>query len=172
MTTRTIKAIVIHCAATPNGDKRFNLEVLDKMHQQRGFKRAPANIAKYFPNTHNSLPSIGYHFVIELDGAVRPGRDVEEVGAHVSGSNANSIGICLIGTDKFTAAQWSALQGFVTNLQQKYPLAKVCGHRDFSPDLDGDGVIEPQEWIKLCPGFDVATWLKAGKVPSKGQVLA
>ncbi|MDY5354364.1 MAG: N-acetylmuramoyl-L-alanine amidase, partial [Bacteroides pyogenes] len=29
--------------------------------------------------------------------------------------------------------------------------------RDLSPDLDGNGEIEPEEWIKACPCFDAAT---------------
>ncbi len=28
-------------------------------------------------------------------------------------------------------------------------------HRDLSPDLDGNGRIEPDEWMKQCPCFDV-----------------
>ena len=32
----------------------------------------------------------------------------------------------------------------------------MCGHRDLSPDLNGNGEIEPEEWIKQCPCFDVA----------------
>ena len=168
---RVINAIVVHCAATPNGDKRFTLETLDSMHKQRGFQRQPENIAKYVSRTGNTLGSIGYHFVIQIDGTVRVGRDVEEIGAHVSGSNAKSIGICMIGTDKFTQAQWAALAGLVRGLQGQYPGASVKGHRDYSPDLDGDGVIEPQEWIKLCPGFDVASWLKRGMQPETAKVL-
>ena len=35
-----------------------------------------------------------------------------------------------------------------------YPDSKICGHRDLSPDLDGDGEIEPNEWIKMCPCFN------------------
>jgi len=30
----------------------------------------------------------------------------------------------------------------------------VKGHRDFSPDKDGDGKITQREWIKECPCFD------------------
>ena len=30
----------------------------------------------------------------------------------------------------------------------------VLGHRDTSPDLDGDGIVEPEEWTKMCPCFD------------------
>ena len=32
---------------------------------------------------------------------------------------------------------------------------KVLGHRDTSPDLDGSGEVEPKEYIKACPCFDV-----------------
>jgi N-acetylmuramoyl-L-alanine amidase len=36
-----------------------------------------------------------------------------------------------------------------------YPdIKEVLGHRDTSPDLDGDGIVEPNEWIKMCPCFD------------------
>ena len=43
----------------------------------------------------------------------------------------------------------------------KYPNAEVLGHRDLSPDLDKDGIVEPYEWVKSCPCFDVAKWLKS-----------
>ena len=33
--------------------------------------------------------------------------------------------------------------------------AKVVGHRDLSPDRNGNGEIEPEEWIKACPCFEV-----------------
>jgi hypothetical protein len=29
------------------------------------------------------------------------------------------------------------------------------GHRDLSPDLNGDGIIQPGEWTKMCPCYDV-----------------
>ena len=34
------------------------------------------------------------------------------------------------------------------------PQATILGHRDLSPDRNGDGRITPDEWIKLCPCFD------------------
>jgi hypothetical protein len=40
---------------------------------------------------------IGYHWVIDRDGAVAPGRKETEVGAHVEGHNRGTIGICLLG---------------------------------------------------------------------------
>lgn len=144
---RDIKYIVIHCAATPNGDGRFTLEDLDRMHRDRGWRK------------------IGYHYVIEVSGACRTGRLEHEIGAHVAGSNASSIGVCMIGTDKFTLEQWESLQSLITSLQLHYPEAEIVGHRDFSPDKDGDGIIEEWEWLKTCPGFDVRTWMLAGKNP-------
>jgi len=40
-------------------------------------------------------------------------------------------------------------------LLRDYPGCRVCGHRDLSPDLNGNGEIEPEEWIKACPCFEV-----------------
>jgi N-acetyl-anhydromuramyl-L-alanine amidase AmpD len=142
---RDISHIVIHCSATPDGHDT-TLEDIDRMHRERGFAR------------------VGYHYVIELDGAVMPGRPLEAVGAHVQGSNLKSIGICMIGTARFADLQWDSLRALLLDLVAQFPEAEVCGHRDFSPDLDGDGVVEEHEWFKLCPGFDVAAWRLAGMV--------
>ena len=30
----------------------------------------------------------------------------------------------------------------------------IFGHRDLSPDTDGNGHITPNEWLKQCPCFD------------------
>ena len=39
----------------------------------------------------------------------------------------------------------------------------MLGHRDTSPDLNGDGVIEPYEYVKVCPCFDVKEFLRSGR---------
>ena len=39
----------------------------------------------------------------------------------------------------------------------------MLGHRDTSPDLNGDGVIEPYEYVKACPCFDVREFLRYGR---------
>ncbi|WP_054285107.1 N-acetylmuramoyl-L-alanine amidase [Gulbenkiania mobilis] len=166
---RTITDIVIHCAATPNG-KLVTREQIDAMHRQRGFQRQLAAITRYQPVLQHTLPSIGYHWVIELGGQLKPGRHPEEIGAHVQGSNAKSLGICLIGTDSFSLEQWATLKVLVSNLRQNNPAARIRGHRDFSPDLDGDGVIERHEWLKICPGFDVKSWLDGGMKPLAGHL--
>lgn len=148
---RRIRFLVVHCSASPDG-KAKSLERLVEEHKARGFR------------------TIGYHYIIEPSGLRIAGRPEAEVGAHVEGHNADSIGICLIGTKKFTREAWLKLRDTVRELQAKYPQAAVCGHRDFSPDLDRDGKVEPNEWIKLCPSFDVATWVRGGMEPLAGQI--
>jgi N-acetylmuramoyl-L-alanine amidase len=174
---RAINSIVIHCAATPNG-KPFTIADIDSMHKARGFKR-DRQAAR---NLNPELKHVGYHFVIETDGSIKSGRGIEEIGAHVQGSNAKSIGICMIGTDKFTQAQWMALRECLINLSSKILGRTIMtadsmiqsfanagifikGHRDYSPDLNGNGIIERNEWTKICPGFDVAKWVKGGLMP-------
>lgn len=147
-----ITEIIIHCAATPNG-KPFTTADIDRWHAERGFKRNPAEIGRHEP----SLKAIGYHYVIYINGAVASGRHELETGAHTKGHNSPSIGVCMIGTDKFTRAQWTSLQLCITSLKTRYPRASIHGHREFSN--------------KICPGFDVQKWLENNKAPLNDQVL-
>lgn len=50
--------------------------------------------------------------------------------------------------DSRTAAQKSAMAKYVRDFHAKHPNVKIIGHRDLSPDLNGNGVIEPYEWMK------------------------
>ena len=94
-------------------------------------------------------------------------RPVEKVGAHCRGHNEGSIGICYEGgldangkpADTRTEGQKKSMKWLVESLKREFPITMTGGHRDFSPDTDGDGVIEPEEWIKECPCFDVKTGL-------------
>lgn len=163
---RPITHIVIHCSASPNG-RPVTVEDIDRWHALRGFHRA----LEWVKRINGDLRHIGYHGVIYVDGTFVTGRHVEEIGAHVAGSNARSIGICLVGTDRFTVEQWDKLTVVISALREQYPGAHVCGHRDFSPDKDGDGIVEPWEWLKTCPGFDVADWLANHLLPDAAHVL-
>lgn len=168
---REINLIVIHCSASPNGDglNRGGLtpdQVIDRWHKQRGFHRSV--VAKLAQNP--TLDAIGYHFVIGTDGTVFTGRGLDEIGAHAQGHNAKSVGVCMVGTDSFTPQQWTALAETVRMLRDLYPSARLCGHRDLSPDLDGDGKVESSEWTKTCPGFDVAAWVAGGLAPLAGHL--
>ena len=171
MADNTIKRIIIHCAATPNGKRLGNArqtaaQRIDDMHARRGFARRPWHINAFNPH----LRAIGYHYIIDTDGTLESGRAEGETGAHVKGYNTGSIGICMVGTDQFTASQWEALAALVRDLKARYPQAHICGHRDLSPDIDGDGTVEPHEWLKICPGFTVADWLAGGMAPLPGHI--
>lgn len=168
-----ITKIVVHCSATRNGkslrtNNQTAAERINDWHKQRGFKRDAALAQKFNPQ----LPNIGYHYIIDTDGAVDTGRAIGEVGAHVKGHNTHSIGICLVGGitangknhGEYTEQQWVSLYGLLQVLQKDHPNARIYGHRDLSPDLNGDGTITPNEWIKDCPCFDVWTWLDSGEV--------
>jgi N-acetylmuramoyl-L-alanine amidase len=169
-----ITRIVIHCAATANGQQLANEKrnqsaatIIDGWHKARGFKRSSPYVNIY----NNSLRHIGYHFVIDTDGAIEKCRAIGETGAHVKGFNVGSIGICLVGTDAFTLEQWLTLGELIEELHQKYPNATICGHRDLSPDLNGDGKITPNEYTKICPGFTVADWLNHDLAPLPGHIF-
>jgi len=162
-----ITELIIHCAATPNG-RPFTAEDIDRWHAERGFRRDPRALDGRGPwagwGLHASrLLHIGYHYVIRVNGVVEVGRRRTETGAHCRGRNATSIGVCLIGTDRFTPAQWQALARLVQAEQQRQadlhlPPLTVCGHRVFNRH-------------KTCPGFDVAAWLDGGRVPLADHLL-
>ena len=149
---RGITKIVWHCSGTKDG-RPVTLEALIAAHKARGFR------------------TIGYHWVIEPDGKIIKGRPESEVGAHVEGHNHDSIGICLIGSERFTQAAWNSARLLGLQVEDRYPAAHHYGHRDFSPDLNGDGKIQKCEWIKTCPGFDVHDWRDAGFIPKEEDIL-
>jgi N-acetylmuramoyl-L-alanine amidase len=164
---RAINTIVIHCSATPNG-VFVTPEMIDGWHKQRGFARLQAEVKRFNPD----LPHIGYHYVINARGFVRAGRAHAEVGAHVAGWNANSLGVCMTGTDQFFKDQWAALAQLVRELAPTLDApCRIVGHRDLSPDKDGDGKITSRDWLKICPGFDVSAWLANRMVPLNKNIF-
>lgn len=149
---RDIRCIVVHCSATrPN--QLIGAAEIRRWHQDQGWA------------------DIGYHFVIRRDGTMEPGRKLHVMGAHVKDHNRYTVGICLVGgislhgpiraEDNYTLQQYRKLLETVLWLRETYPEARICGHRDLSPDLDKDGVVEREEWVKECPCFDVAEWCLA-----------
>lgn len=143
---RTINLIVVHCTATKQGEN-YTVAEIRKWHvEQRKFR------------------DIGYHFLIHLNGTVEKGRPIEQAGAHAKGFNNNSIGVCYVGglnkegkpKDTRTVAQFHALRSCINTLQISFPGANVVGHRDLSVDLNGDGMITENEWMKQCPCFNMS----------------
>ena len=128
--TRNITKIIVHCSATPEG-KDYTVADIRKWHLQRGFA------------------DIGYHWVVYRNGMVMPGRSESVVGAHTTGQNTCSIGVCYIGgmdaanknpKDTRTAAQKTALLTLLRDLKKRYPKAVIHSHKDFAN--------------KACPSFD------------------
>lgn len=138
-----IRYIVVHCSAT-RASQSYSPEALERDHRARGFRSA------------------GYHFYIRRSGAIIPLRPLEQIGAHARGYNRSSYGVCYEGglddtghpADTRTAEQRMALRQLLEHLHTLTPQATILGHRDLSPDRNGDGRITPDEWIKLCPCFD------------------
>lgn len=122
-----IKEIIIHCSATPNGrdDRAADIH---RWHLEKGWD------------------GIGYHYVICVGGKLEVGRPEYWQGAHARGHNKDSLGVCLIGTDKFDNGQWETLETLTNLLLKKYGELKISGHNEVSN--------------KTCPGFDVQKWLK------------
>lgn len=156
--TRRIDKIIIHCSATKEG-KPVTADQINATHKARRFSS--------YVDAKGRTRYIGYHFLIHLDGTIEACRPIPRIGCHTSGHNTRSIGICYIGgldardtdgrmiKDTRTPAQKAALIRLIKQLKAEYPTIKrVIGHRDTSPDLNGNGIIDPYEYIKGCPCFD------------------
>lgn len=141
---RWINKIIVHCSAN-KATSKITLEDIRNEHLKRGFK------------------DIGYHYVIFPDGTIKNGRPVEQIGAHCSGQNSHSIGVCYIGgidakgksADTRTAAQKAALVNLLTILTKRYK-CPIYGHRDFLRwnDKNKNGIRDNGECLKDCPCFD------------------
>ncbi|MEE9319148.1 MAG: N-acetylmuramoyl-L-alanine amidase [Granulosicoccus sp.] len=137
----SIQHLVVHCSATPN-DEPLTVRDIHAMHLGFGWH------------------GVGYHRVICRDGTIEAGRPDCWIGAHVYGHNEISLGVCLIGCDSFTDAQYDSLEQVLREWQRDYPGAMICGHRDFSFTE------------KTCPNFDVAAWCRDRQLPLQKVVVA
>lgn len=128
---RKIDEIIVHCTATPAG-REVSVEEIAGWHRRQGFR------------------TVGYHYVVRLDGTVEPGRRESETGAHCLGHNSRSIGVCYVGgldsagkpADTRTEAQKTALLRLLGELRARYRGATIHGHCEFA--------------AKACPCFDAA----------------
>ena len=123
---QNVKYIVIHCSDTNEDDTAIDIH---QLHLSFGWE------------------GVGYHKIIQKNGEIENGRPEFWTGAHVFGYNKESLGICLIGKDNFSTQQFNTLTNLIKEWKKKYPLAKICGHRDF------------KNTKKTCPNFDVKKWL-------------
>jgi N-acetylmuramoyl-L-alanine amidase len=142
---REVDLIVIHCSASKE-TVDYSFEQCKKDHLARGFN------------------TCGYHRFISKEGKVHIGRSFDTPGAHVAGHNSHSIGICYEGgldrngkpKDTRTSAQKKAIANCILEALEYADgkVKRITGHRDLSPDLNGNGIVEPDEWVKACPCFE------------------
>ena len=114
---------VIHCSDSPQG-RGDNAKTIHQWHLANGWD------------------GIGYHKVILEDGTVENGRPEYWKGSHARGYN-DALGICLIGDDSFTPAQFISLEKILKN--RAFKKDEVVGHYKVSS--------------KSCPNFNVENFL-------------
>lgn len=129
---RKINKIILHCSATPEG-RHHDVADIRRWHLKRGFN------------------DIGYHYLIHIDGTIEEGRPLNKQGAHCSGENRGSIGICYVGgmskdmkkaKDTRTVKQKDSLILLMIQLMYKYNKdMTIHGHNEYAN--------------KACPSFNV-----------------
>ena len=156
---RRIDEIIVHCTASPEGQP-MTVKQIDDIHRR-----------------HNHWSQIGYHKVIYLDGSIHDGRPLDLMGAHCNedGHNRFSIGIVYVGgcakdgktpKDTRTPEQKAALATLLKLLHEKYPNARLYGHRELVCRLKkADPLYDCtrckgypsfcRDAKKSCPSFDV-----------------
>ncbi|MBR2452590.1 MAG: N-acetylmuramoyl-L-alanine amidase [Clostridia bacterium] len=84
----------------------------------------------------NGWCGIGYHFYVRKDGTVYRGRPIATEGAHCTGYNGKSIGVCFEGNfeteETMPIKQKNAGKQLVSHLLRLYPKAVIKRHKDFS----------------------------------------
>lgn len=135
---RSIQRIFVHCTAS---NQTWDVKELWAEFKAKGWKQP------------------GYHYVITTDGAIHQMLAVEEVSNGVKGYNATAINIAYVGgisrqgkktvaVDNRTPEQKASLRKLLGILRQKYPAARIMGHRSIW------GEDTPSKWLKSCPCFN------------------
>lgn len=154
---RRIDRIFVHCTAS------YQLTTTEK------------TLLKEFKDKGWKRP--GYHYVVKTDGNIILMLDEGLTANGVKDYNAHSIHVAWIGgidaehpkgIDNRTPEQKMALFDLLTKLKMRYPEATIMGHRDISPDVNHNGIIDPWERIKECPCFDaMLEYMDINKITAK-----
>jgi hypothetical protein len=149
---RYIDEIIIHCSAT-RPEWMMHAKSEDKVEELRRWHVEG-----------NGWSDIGYALVIDRNGSVIKGRDLDkdgdvfdDIGAHTRGKNKTSIGVCLIGgfgsretddfLENFTLAQQVSLVEELRDIVSEIPtITKISGHNQYA--------------AKACPGFSVPQFVR------------
>ena len=101
------------------------------LHHSAGPKASAEDIHRW--HLANRWSGAGYHFLVRKDGSVYRLRPEWAVGAHATGSNSDSIGICFEGnfmTETMPDEQKQAGEEQLDWVKEKYGFETVQAHRD------------------------------------------
>lgn len=168
---RKINRIVLHC--TSGWNTQSTQSIKDYWKKNLGWKQ------------------VGYHKLISNDGTIEDLAPLSTITNGVQGYNSDSVHICYKGGLKEITKDGKYIYGDTRSTKQKEAFYKaiqdvleelskyqniddvvICGHRDLSPDLNGNGKIEEREWVKTCPTFDAMSmdeygWIMGHKALEK-----
>lgn len=138
---RHIDTIVIHCTG---GSQTATVKGILNFWKRQGWSRP------------------GYHYLIEPNGRINNLHPIEKMSNGVKGYNKSSVHVSYIGgvdgkrvpTDNRTKEQIASMITIIKELKNKFPDARILGHRDF-PNVK-----------KACPSFDVRSWLDSVNIES------
>ncbi len=137
-----IEYIIIHHSDSTFGD----VETIRRWHLEKGWRDIGYSgviLNGYRSKTKYNDKNIGLFEIgrgMNLDDII----DSEEKGAHALGYNKKSLGICLIGKDKFYIKQFQTALFICALYSRINPEIKIIGHN------------ECENTSKTCPNFDMA----------------
>lgn len=128
------QTLVAHHSAFYKADGRATLLEVQRLHRgDRGWA------------------DVGYHYLLDADGAIYEGRSLSVRGVHTQGRNTGSVGVCLLGDFRFRSppqAQWEGLVALGRWLIAELALTHIAAHNQFN-----EGTV--------CPGARVIERLAA-----------
>ncbi len=114
--------------------------------------RAGDGDAQSLHNIHlgNGWAGIGYHFYVRKDGTIYRGRPIDAVGAHCTGKNCVSVGVCFEGSyhieTKMPKRQKESGRELISYLKRVFKCAEIKCHSDFT-STECPGRCFPLEYI-------------------------
>jgi len=138
---RCVNRVFLHCSASDDESLSRNRLVEDvrAWHRARGFS------------------NVGYHFLIDKQGKVSPGRDMEKMPAAQKGHNTGTIAIMVHGLELFPQPMLNACRDLCSAINETYEgRITFHGHCEVS--------------AKTCPVFDYSALLgldRYGRMPAR-----
>ncbi len=158
---RPVSRVFVHCSASDAAGPAYQgaglVKTIDAWHKAR----TPP------------FRCIGYHFVIDKDGVVSKGRDIESIPAAQIGNNSGTIAVCCHGLDekKFTAVQLAALKSLCAEINKAYNGSVTFhGHREVEknktcPVFDYRKVLGLDKFGRVCLNKTMGDIMKLFKLP-------